>query len=59
LEFSGPCNIDYKTDDEGNIIVFEVNPRMGGSIMRPEKIADLCETLSTIIDAAISMPPES
>ena len=59
LEFSGPCNIDYKTDDEGNIIVFEVNPRMGGNIMRPEKIADLCETLSTIIDAAISMPPES
>ena len=53
LDFSGPCNIDYKIDPEGNLIILEINPRLGGGIMSPENIADLTDALECIIDCAI------
>jgi len=53
LSYSGPCNIDYKLSDEGDIVVFEINPRLGGSLMRPDKIDDLQAVLSCIITEAM------
>ncbi len=33
LEFTGPCNVDYKIGADGNIRVLEINPRFGGTLM--------------------------
>ncbi len=53
LDFSGPCNIDYKIQPDGTMIVLEINPRLGGGIMAPENVADLTDALECIIDHAI------
>lgn len=49
LLFSGPCNVDCTWDDEGRLMVFEINPRMGGSLMSPANRTDLAACLSVII----------
>lgn len=54
LSYSGPCNVDYKLSGEGNIIVFEINPRLGGSLMRPDNVGYLRGALSHTIKAALS-----
>ncbi len=50
LLFSGPCNIDYKFNDQGEIVIFEINPRLGGSLLRPEYLSDLKAALECIIE---------
>lgn len=52
LRYTGPCNVNYKISEKGEIIVFEINPRFGGSLMRPENIAHLKDALSCIIKNA-------
>jgi hypothetical protein len=52
LGYSGPCNIDYKRSEAGAIIIFEINPRFGGSLMLTENIGHLREALSCIIENA-------
>lgn len=52
LAYSGPCNVDCTWDDEGRLMVFEINPRMGGSLMSPANRADLAACLSMIIAEA-------
>ncbi|MFA6960450.1 MAG: ATP-grasp domain-containing protein [Opitutaceae bacterium] len=52
LEYSGPCNVDCTWDDDGRLVVFEINPRLGGSLMCPENTVDLAACLSVIIDRA-------
>ncbi len=47
--FSGPCNVNYKRTGDGRIVVFEINPRFGGSLMRPQNRADLAEALAVIV----------
>jgi hypothetical protein len=49
LAFSGPCNADYTLGPDGEIILFEINPRLGGSLMSQSNIADLRAALSCII----------
>jgi len=49
LAYSGPCNADCTWDDDGRLMVFEINPRLGGSLMRPENAPDLAACLSAII----------
>jgi hypothetical protein len=56
LAYSGPCNIDYKLSDPGDIVVFEINPRLGGSLMQPDKIDDLHAVLSCIVREAMGSP---
>jgi hypothetical protein len=53
LAYCGPCNVDYKLSDSGNIIVFEINPRLGGSLMVPRNVNYLRDALSHIIRAAV------
>jgi hypothetical protein len=52
LSYSGPCNVDFKLSGAGDIVVFEINPRLGGSLMFPGKIDDLHAALSCIIGEA-------
>jgi carbamoylphosphate synthase large subunit len=53
LDYSGPCNFDYKRSDSGEMAVFEINPRFGGTLMKPENIAHLQQALSCIIQNAV------
>lgn len=52
LAYSGPCNVDCTWDDAGRLVVFEINPRMGGSLMSPANRTDLADCLSVIIAEA-------
>lgn len=52
LNYTGPCNVDYKLRADGTVAVMEVNPRLGGSLMRGQNILDLKEALSLIIERA-------
>ena len=54
LKFSGPCNIDYKVSTAGDVCVFEVNPRFGGSLFPPDVVARLKGALTCIVDNAIA-----
>lgn len=47
LNLSGPVNIDYKMTD-GQPLIFEINPRLGGSLMRPVN-ADLLKEVLTVV----------
>ena len=53
LAYSGPCNIDFAIDAGGRVIVFEINPRLGGSLMLSENVDDLRECLSCILRNAV------
>jgi carbamoylphosphate synthase large subunit len=52
LAFSGPCNVDYKLTAGGCIQVFEINPRLGGTLMLPSESAHLRAALECIIENA-------
>lgn len=47
--YTGPCNIDYKLSPEGDVIIFEINPRFGGTLMLPAHVRCLREALTCII----------
>lgn len=49
IKYQGPCNIDYKVID-GHIMVMEINPRFGGSLMIEDNREDLRQAIKTIID---------
>jgi carbamoylphosphate synthase large subunit len=49
LAYSGPCNTDYKLAFNGDISVFEINPQLGGSLMRRENVGPLREALTVIV----------
>ena len=52
ISYTGPCNVNYKIVS-GNLIIFEINPRLGGSLMKAENIMYLHGALSTIIRSAL------
>jgi hypothetical protein len=49
LNYSGPCNFDYKFAPDGTVAIMEINPRLGGSLMRPENRHHLQAALSCIV----------
>ncbi|MDR3471916.1 MAG: hypothetical protein P4M09_09540 [Devosia sp.] len=49
LRYDGPVNIDYRRTSSGDMRVLEINPRWGGSLMRPENLDHLRSSLITII----------
>lgn len=55
LAYDGPLNIDTRRRADGQMLVLEVNPRMGGSLMRPEHVADLRACLAAVIAHARPM----
>jgi biotin carboxylase len=52
LNYSGPCNIDFKLIN-GVPKIFEINPRLGGSLMINENLPVLKNILNTIVINAI------
>ena len=53
LGYEGPLNVDYKRGP-GGLYVFEVNPRLGGSLMIPAHGAHLARALRVIIAHAVT-----
>jgi carbamoylphosphate synthase large subunit len=51
LGYSGPCNIDFKLTN-GLPKIFEINPRLGGSLMVSENLPVLIQILNIIIREA-------
>lgn len=49
LAFDGPANIDYRRRRDGSLAILEINPRLGGSLMRPENAPDLAGCLRAIV----------
>lgn len=52
LDYSGPCNIDYKLLDNGLLKILEINPRLGGSLMRGDSGDLLKGALTCIVNNA-------
>jgi carbamoylphosphate synthase large subunit len=50
-KYSGPCNIDYSYQSS-DLKIFEINPRLGGSLMKTENVKLLAQALTAIIKAA-------
>jgi len=52
LGFSGPCSVDYRLTPSGDLVIFEINPRFGGTLTLPGQTDRLREALACIIDHA-------
>jgi hypothetical protein len=52
LAYRGPCVIDYKIADDGRVQLFEINPRLGGTLLLKANARLLRETLSHMIAPA-------
>ena len=63
LDYSGPCNMDYTLRTSGpragEIAVFEINPRFGGTMFLPQNRPQLTAALSRLIDEARSLSAAS
>lgn len=55
LNYTGPANIDFKIVGRKPII-FEINPRFGGSLMLPKFVDYLAEALQVIVTEAEKYP---
>lgn len=53
LDYSGPCNFDYKLTPNGTLAMMEINPRLGGSLMHPKNAPHLQAALSCIVRNAL------
>jgi glutathione synthase/RimK-type ligase-like ATP-grasp enzyme len=49
LNYDGPACIDFKRRPDGRITVLEINPRMGGTLMRPNFTADRAQAVAAIL----------
>jgi hypothetical protein len=52
LDYSGPCNVDYKLSPPDRIAIFEINPRFGGSLMLEANRTRLQAALRCIVEEA-------
>lgn len=57
VRFTGPLNIAYKFRADGRPAVFEINPRLGASLMLPENTDDLRACLAVILANATWTEP--
>ncbi|MFG1478158.1 hypothetical protein V5F53_05755 [Xanthobacter sp. V4C-4] len=48
LDYNGPCNADYGIRADGSLCVYEINPRLGGSLMAPANAPALADMLGTL-----------
>jgi hypothetical protein len=49
LNYSGPCCTNYKVLPSGEISIFEINPRLGGSLMNPRNIDFLRQAMTHLV----------
>lgn len=52
LRYDGPANVDFKRTPNGKLKILEINPRLGGSLFRPQNAADLKQAIGAIIKHA-------
>jgi hypothetical protein len=52
LDYDGFCVADYKVPDGGDAKILEINPRLGGTLLRPEHMPQLREAISCLLSAA-------
>jgi len=52
LEYRGPCVIDYKIAADGRVQIFEINPRLGGTLLLAAHARQLREALGHILSPA-------
>ncbi len=52
LGYRGPCVIDYKIAGDGRVQIFEINPRLGGTLLLESNAGLLREALSQVLAAA-------
>jgi hypothetical protein len=52
LKYRGPCVIDYKIADDGKVQIFEINPRLGGTLLLKSHARLLREALGHILAPA-------
>jgi carbamoylphosphate synthase large subunit len=52
LNYRGPCVIDYKIADDGRVRIFEINPRLGGTLLLKSNAWLLRQALGHILAAA-------
>ena len=52
LKYRGPCVIDYKITHDGRVQIFEINPRLGGTLLLKANAGLLREALGHILAAA-------
>jgi hypothetical protein len=52
LDYSGPCNVDYKLPAPGEVAVLEINPRFGGTLFVRENRHHLQQALACIVEHA-------
>jgi hypothetical protein len=57
LDYSGICNIDFKLTPERRLKIFEVNPRLGGSLLRREYLGFLTQAFQALLDPDLYPPP--
>lgn len=48
LRYNGPCNFDYGIRPDGTVCVFEINPRLGGSLMARVNVREFADLLGAI-----------
>ena len=53
LNYSGICNIDFKLTTERRLKIFEINPRLGGSLLRSEHLRFLTRAFQILLDASL------
>jgi hypothetical protein len=53
LHYSGPLCANFKMRD-GRPLLLEINPRLGGSLMRPRSQAHLARALRALVDACLA-----
>jgi hypothetical protein len=51
LDYDGFCVIDYKVPADGEAKILEINPRLGGTLLRPEHLPQLREAISCMLAA--------
>ena len=52
LGYRDPCVIDYKIAGEGRVQIFEINPRLGGTLLLKSNAGLLREALGHMLAAA-------
>jgi hypothetical protein len=52
LRYRGPCVIDYKIAEDGRVQIFEINPRLGGTLLQKAHAGLLREALKHILAPA-------
>ena len=52
LAFGGPCIVNYKMRENGDVQIFEINPRFGGSLIQPAPAPRLREAVAALLRVA-------